>query len=95
MSFKIKDLKQLLNEVTELNHVTDESDIIMATGAPAKGGAVYLVVASGFAQREENCSPAETTLFLEIKTVAEVNALIAQGFEKIPESVIDDEVPVQ
>lgn len=84
MSFTIKDLQQLLIEVVETGNVTEDSEVIFATGDPAQGGQVYLTVASGFAQREENDTPAETTLFLEIKTVAEVNALIMGELQQEP-----------
>ena len=88
MSFTIKDLQALLVDVVASGKVTEDSEVIMATGDPANGGVVYLTVASGFAQREENCPPADTTLFLEIKTVEEVNALITQ--QLLSESVVED-----
>lgn len=88
MSFKIKDMQVMLTEMVEKGHVTEDSDLILATGDPAKGGQVYLITASGFAQREEKDTPAETAVFFSIKTPMEVQLMMTEEEGSVTEDTL-------
>lgn len=83
MSFTIKDLKELLNDVTEQQEgITDETAVIFTHGDPTEGGAIFLAVSTGAATREDGNGEDVQDFFINIETTAEVFAVGNEHLEQ-------------